>query len=178
MSSGVFYNGLPLVDPNDSTYKAAFAAASIVLPGTYTVDTLPDPAIYLDRYARVTDLFGVKRDTVLASKVGDFSFWQPVRPVFAAKQTVSVNLTLQTLKSPSVMLLDGNVPLGTNRTITLSNNLAFPGASFRIRQRNTLGSILGTLNVLNVNLGTPVSIITGGSQEFVWDIVDGWVQVT
>lgn len=149
-----------------------------ILPASYTVDTLPDPAANMGKYARVTDLFGATTDLVLAAQTGALSYWKPVRPVFAAKQTVSANITLQALKSPSVLLLDGNVPLGTTRTLTLSDTLAFPGASFRIKQRNTLGTILGALNVLNVNLGTPVSIITGGSQEFIWDATDKWVQVT
>jgi len=149
-----------------------------ILTSDYTVDTLPDPAANIGKYARVTDLFGGTTDLVLASRTGALSYWKPVRPVFAAKQTVAANMTLQALKSPSVLLLDGNVPLGTTRTMTLSNSMAFPGASFRIKQRNTLGTILGALNVLNVNLGTPVSILTGGTQEFVYDLADGWVQVT
>ena len=158
--------------------QTVVAAASVILPETYTVDTLPPATDNLDRYARVTDLFGVKRDLVLASQVGGVAFWQPVRPMFAAKQAVASDMTLYPLKTPSVLLLDGTVPLGTTRRITLSPNLAFPGASFRFKQRSTLGSILGTLQVLNVNLGTPVSIVTGGTQEFVYDMADGWVQVT
>lgn len=154
------------------------AASSVVLPTTYTVDTLPDPAANIDRYARVTDLFGNTRDLVLAAQTGGVAYWKPVRPVFAAKMPVTADMTLTALKTPSVLLLDGNVPLGTTRKITLSPTLAFPGASFRFKQRNSLGTILGALNVLNVNLGTPVSILTGGTQEFVYDLVDGWVQVT
>lgn len=157
---------------------AAIEAASVVLPGEFTVESLPDPAISLDRYARVTDLFGMKRDLVLASKAGNLAFWQPVRPVFAAKQVVAADMTLYPLKTPSVLLLEGNVPLGTTRKITLSPERAFPGASFRFKQRSTLGSILGALQILNVNLGTPVSVLTGGTQEFVFDLADGWVQVT
>jgi len=149
-----------------------------VLPGVFTVDTLPDPAASLDSYARVTDLFGSTRDLVLAAQTAGVAYWKPVRSAFAAKQAVAADMTLTTLKSPSILLLSGDVPLGTTRKITLSPNLAFPGASFRIKQRNMLGTILGALNVLNVNLGTPVSILTGGTQEFVYDMVDGWVQVT
>jgi len=149
-----------------------------ILDGSFLVDTLPDPAANLGKYARVTDLFGSTTDLVLAARTGAMMYWKPVRPVFAAKQTVAADMTLQALKTPSILLLDGNVPLGTTRKLTLSTNMAFPGASFRIKQRNTLGTILGALNVLNVNLGTPVAILTGGSQEFVYDVVDGWVQVT
>jgi hypothetical protein len=149
-----------------------------VLPGSYTVDTLPNPSQYLNKYARVTDLFGSTTDLVLAAVTNSTYYWKPVRPVFAAKQTVSADMTLTALKSPSVLLLEGSVPLGTTRNITLSPTLAFPGASFRLKQRNTLGTILGVLNILNVNLSTPVSLITGGTQEFVYDLTDGWVQVT
>lgn len=152
--------------------------SSLVLPGDFTVDTLPSPGANLDHYARVTDLFGVKRDLVLASKVGSLAFWQPVRPLYAAKQAVAADMTLYPLKMPSVLLLDGSVPLGTTRKITLSSERAFPGASFRFKQRSGLGSILGALQFLNVNLGTPVAIVTGGTQEFVYDLADGWVQVT
>jgi len=149
-----------------------------ILAADYTVDTLPDPAANIGKYARVTDLFGSTTDLVLAARTGALTYWKPVRPVFAAKQTVSANMTLMPLKTPSILLLDGTVPLGTTRTVTLSTALAFPGASFRFKQRSGLGSILGALNVLGVYGGTPVSILTGGSQEFVYDIVDGWVQVT
>lgn len=158
--------------------SAAMQSQAVILPDNYTVDTLPAAASNIGRYARVTDLFGVKTDLVLASIANGTAFWQPVRPTFAAKQTVAANMTLTALKTPSVLLLEGNVPLGTTRTITLSPTLAFPGASFRLKQRNTLGTILGALNVLNVNLGTPVSILTGGTQEFVYDMIDGWIQVT
>jgi len=161
---------------------AAMANIPTILPADYTVDTLPDPAANIGKYARVTDLFGGTTDLVLASRsvmgAQTMNYWKPVRPVFAAKQTVAADMTLMALKTPSVLLLDGNVPLGTTRKLTLSNSMAFPGASFRIKQRNTLGTILGALNVLNVNLGTPVSILTGGTQEFVYDLGDGWVQVT
>lgn len=158
---------------------ATVAATSVVLPDNYTVDTLPDPAGLVGKYARVTDLFGATTDLVLAARTGAVSYWKPVRPDFAGKQTVSADMTLTALKMPSVLLLDGTVPLGVTRKITLSNNLAFPGASFRFKQRGGgLGSILGVLQVLNVNLASTVSIVTGGTQEFVYDLVDGWVQVT
>lgn len=162
-----------------TTAQQAVRATDAILPDMFTVDTLPAAADNLDRYARVTDLFGSKRDLVLASRVGSVAFWQPVRPVFAAKQAVAADMTLYPLKTPSVLLLEGNVPLGTARKITLSPERAFPGASFRFKQRGgLLGSILGSLQVLNVNLGTPVSILTGGTQQFVFDLTDGWVQVT
>ncbi len=162
-----------------SVAEQAAHASDAILSDVFTVDTLPSPAANLDRYARVTDLFGSKRDLVLASKVGSVAFWQPVRPVFAAKQAIAADMTLFPLKTPSVLLLEGNIPLGTTRKITLSPERAFPGASFRFKQRGgLLGSILGSLQVLNVNLGTPVSILTGGTQEFVFDLTDGWVQVT
>jgi hypothetical protein len=145
-----------------------------VLPGDFTVDTLPAPADNIGKYARVTDLFGVKTDLVLASKSGTMSFWQPVRPVFAAKAAIA-DMTLTALKSPSVLILDGSVGLGVTRTITLSNSLAFPGASFRFKNR---GSLVGALRIGNVNLGAFLSLATGGSQEFYFDATDGWVQVT
>lgn len=156
------------------------SSAPQILTGTYTVDTLPAASANVGKYARVSDLFGSKVDLVLASSVTVSSvvtyFWQPVRPDFAAKMAVAADATLQALKNPSILLLDGALPaLGIFRTMTLSATMAFPGARFRIKNRM---SGLGTLRIGNVNLGTPLSIVLGGVQEFVFDMSDGWVQIT
>lgn len=58
-----------------STAEQAAHASDAILPNLFTVDTLPAAADNLDRYARVTDLFGSKRDLVLASRVGTVAFW-------------------------------------------------------------------------------------------------------
>ena len=152
---------------------AAVASASAILPTDYTVDTLPDPAQNLDRYARVVDLFGMKRDLVLASKVGMMSFWQPVRPIFATSQVVSSNMTLTPLKTPSVLYLTGNLPGVVN--LTLSSTYAYPGASFEVAFDGSLG--LFSLNLVGLYAGAVLSLIAGGRRRVFWDLSTGsWKQ--
>ena len=152
---------------------AAIEAASVVLPGTFTVDTLPDPAANLDRYARVTDLFGDTRDLVLASKTGSLAYWKPVRPVFARTSALSADMTLMPLKSPSVMFLTGAIGVGVTRTVTLSTALAYPGAAFEIRNDMTG---LGSLKLAGLSVGGLLSLLFGGTQRFFYDAASGWKQ--
>lgn len=152
---------------------AAIEAASPALPGEFTVDTLSDPAANLDRYARVTDLFGMKRDLVLASKVGPLAFWQPVRPIFATSQAVTGSMTLTPLKTPSVLYLTGSLP--GNTTLTLSQSLAYPGASFEIAFDGALG--LFSLNIAGLNGGGLLSLLVGGRRRVFWDLATAsWKQ--
>lgn len=152
---------------------SAIEASSVVLPGEFTVDTLPNPALNLDRYARVTDLFGVKRDLVLASMAGPLAFWQPVRPIFATSQAVAASMTLTPLKTPSVLYLTGNLP--GNANITLSQSLAYPGASFEIAFDGSLG--LFSLNIIGLNGGGLLSLLAGGRRRVFWDLATAsWKQ--
>lgn len=152
---------------------AAIEAASVVLPGEFTVDTLPDPAANLDRYARVTDLFDDTRDLVLAAKTGSLTYWKPVRPVFARTSALSADMTLMPLKSPSVMFLTGAIAVGVTRTVTLSTALAYPGAAFEIRNDMTG---LGSLKLAGLSVGGLLSLLFGGTQRFFYDAASGWKQ--
>lgn len=153
--------------------SAAVEAASLVLPGDFTVDTLPDPALNLDRYARVTDLFGLKRDLVLASRAGPMAFWQPVRPIFATSQALTASMTLTPLKTPSVLYLTGNLP--ASMSLTLSSALVYPGASFEIAFDGVLG--LFSLNIIGLNGGGLLSLLAGGRRRVFWDLATAsWKQ--
>ncbi|MCJ2107859.1 hypothetical protein MKK70_21260 [Methylobacterium sp. E-041] len=151
----------------------AVAGSSAILDGVFTVDTLPDPAANVDRYARVTDLFGSTRDLVLAAKTGSLAYWKPVRPIFAATVPVAADMTLTALKSPSVMFLTGAVGTGVTRTLTLSQALAYPGASFEVRNDMTG---LGALKLAGLNVGGLLSLAFGGTQRFFFDAATGWKQ--
>lgn len=152
---------------------AAVAGVSSILPGDFTVDTLPDPAAFVDHYARVTDLFGGTRDLVLAAQTGTLAYWKPVRPIFAATAPVAADMTLQALKSPSVMFLAGTVGVGVTRTISLSTALAYPGASFEIR--NDMSG-LGGLKLAGLAVGGLLSVLFGTTQRFFFDTSTGWKQ--
>ncbi|WP_375453721.1 hypothetical protein [uncultured Methylobacterium sp.] len=153
--------------------KALGGGVSAILPDTYSIDTLPDPASNIDMYARVTDLFGGTRDLVLAAQTGSASYWKPVRPVFAATVPVSADMTLVSLKAPSVMFLTGAVGVGVTRTITLSTALAYPGAAFEVRNDMTG---LGSLKLAGLSVGGLLSLVFGTTQRFFYDAASGWKQ--
>lgn len=154
--------------------KAVAPSPSAILPGAFTVDTLPDPADNVDRYARVTDLFGGKRDLVLASTFNGAAFWQPVRPVFKRTMVATADVTLTSLKSPSVVFLTGALGgLGTTRKVSLSPTYAFPGACFEVRHGMTG---LGGLAVAGLAVGGLLSLVMGASNRFFFDPDDGWQQ--
>lgn len=161
----------------DMTYLPGVSPSN-VLPGVYTVDTLPDPSGNIDKYARVTDLFGGKRDLVLASQTGALSYWQPVRPIYgAAPIALSGNMTILPLKMPSVIRFSGNIALGVTRQVTVSTALAWPGAQTEILMT---GTVLGVLNVLRTGLASTVSLLTGGYRKFTCEIENGalaWKQL-
>lgn len=152
------------------------------LDGEYTVDSLPVANIaYMRKTAWVTDLFGAKADRVMCFKSGDVYFWQPLRPVFRGDVVLLNNLTLGSLKHPSVLSISGTIGTGITRDITLSPG-HFPGQSQRIKRT---ASGLGTLRVVPyiltsgvLNIGTPLSIIMGATAEYFWDFDRGWEQWT
>ena len=148
---------------------------SVFLPGEYTVDTLPTPsAANVDLYARVTDLFGVKRDLVLCSQVGGQYFWQPIRPTFARSISADQSLTLVPLKTPSVLFLGGS-PLTAQRNYALSDVNAYPGASFEIAMDVGLG--LFGLNITGLLGGATLAMLLNGRRRVFYDAdAGGWKQ--
>lgn len=146
-----------------ASLDALAAKTAVVLDGSFTVDTLPTPsAQYLDKYARVTDLFGAKRDLVLCSMVDSTYFWQPVRKEYAKTLALTTDVTLTTLKSPTIILAAGT--LLANRTINLSNTYAYPGASFEVGFDGNLGLFGITIkNALGATLG---SLLAGGRKRY------------
>lgn len=173
---------LPILPDLGPYAKKADIPASLVLPGVFTVDTLPDPATCMDMYATVTDLFGSKRDKVLASKSGTRAFWQPVRPTFRGDMAFQAGTTaLGSLKVPSILKVTGTAALGQTGDFVLGPG-SFPGQSQRVKRTaggsgvfRVIPQIL-TSNVLN--LGTPLAILFGATAEWIWDFDNGWEQWT
>lgn len=166
MASTKFNLSDPAVDLSGYALVSQLPVSNVLTGGPYTVDTLPTPdASNLDRYARVTDLFGEKRDLVLCSQVGGVYFWQPVRATYAKSIAGNVDTTLTTLKSPSVVFMTAN--LTANRTVTLSTTNAYPGATFEVAMQGTLG--INTLTIAGLALGATVSMILGGRKRFFYD---------
>jgi len=151
---------------------------STILPGTFTVDTLPPASSNIGKYARVADLFGGKFDLVLASSTGALTYWQPVRPTYgSAPVALTSDVTILPLKMPTVIRFTGTISLGVTRNITVSTALAWPGAQQEILMT---GTILGALNILGTGLGSALSVLTGGYRKLSCEIENGalaWKQI-
>lgn len=141
------------------------AVSSQIVPGTFTVDTLPTPsATYVDLYARVTDLFGEKRDLVLCSLVGSTYFWQPVRQIYA-KSLVATNMSLVPLKTPSILRMTGT--LAASKTISLDTTNAWPGTQFEVAFDGLLG--IFSLTITGLDLGATLSMLAGSRKRVFFD---------
>ena len=151
----------------DSGFASPYTGP-VILPGIYTVDTLPAASVgNIGNYARVSDLFGDKSDLVLCSLSGAIYFWQPVRPFWPNQGVISAdqNITLLPLKTPSILRISGS--LSANRTLTLSPSLAWPGCQFEVQMDGTLG-IFG-LTVVGLALGATVALLLNGNRRFYYD---------
>jgi hypothetical protein len=120
----------------------------VILPGTFVIAALPDPAQFYRQYAWVTDLHDGQPDYVLSDGVN----WKPVRPL-AARIVANADsaMTLQALVNSPTQVLRGAVT--ANRTITLSTTRAYSGARFRLKREATglFGLVIGTLGTLGLN---------------------------
>lgn len=126
-------------------FLAAVFGASNVMPGDFTVATLPAAADNQRRYAWVTDLHDSQPDYVISDGVN----WKPVRPL-AVKDLVNASgaMTLQALKnSPTQRIKTAT----GNATLTLSNLGVYSGARFRVKKEATgilTATVVGLVNTL------------------------------
>ncbi|UZJ58561.1 hypothetical protein OKW98_18460 [Pseudomonas sp. KU26590] len=120
-------------------------AGLIIIPGVFTVASLPDPTLYPRQYLWVTDLHDGQPDYVLSDGVN----WKPVRPL-AARIIANADaaMTLQALTNSPTQVLKG--ALTANRPVTLSTTRAYSGAKFRIKREATglFGLVIGSLGTL------------------------------
>lgn len=141
-------------------------SAPVILPGLYTVATLPTPSsTYVDMYARVSDLYGEKRDLVLCSQGPSGYYWQPVRPVYCKSLAASGLTTLTPLQTPSVLFITGT--LLASQTINLSQVNAFPGAMFQVKFTGLLG-IFG-ITIAGLDAGATLSLLLNGARSMAYD---------
>lgn len=109
------------------------APASRFLTGSYTLDTLPDPAANAQKYAWVSDLFDSQPDLVIS----DGTYWKPVRPLAVLQvPNANTNMTLQCMRNSPTVIFKGALTL--SRTVTLaSGGFCYPGAKFRAKREAT-----------------------------------------
>lgn len=144
--------------------------AQLVLPGTYTVDTLPTAgAGNYGLLAKVTDLFGLKQAYVICQLYNGSYFWEPTGSSPAVTMSGNQDITFSPLKMPSVLTLDGT--LTGNRTITMQTANAYPGMRFAAKFVGGLGIFGISLSGLNTGL---LSLLLNTEVEAVYDASGVW----
>lgn len=147
--------------------QAPSGVASII-PGQFTIATLPAAADNTRRYAWATDLFDGQADYVLSDGVN----WKPVRPLAGRiVANANSNMTLKALQNSPTQILQGTLSL--QRTLTLDDQYAYSGARFRIK-REAGGLSLMIINDLLSNILGSMAGSTWADYEFLMGV--GWKQ--
>lgn len=140
--------------------------------------TYPASAAYRGQYARISD-YGGFVDRVLRCDYDsglDLYFWNPTQAEYGRTLAVTGNMTLFALKSPPSVNLTGSIGVGITRTVTIDIANRRPGEIIEIR--NSLSSLLGTLNIAGIGLGSVLALALGGYSRFMMDGSSGSLQLT
>lgn len=127
---------------------ALLAAQNLGDIGTYTLATLPDPALTPKRTCWCSDLFGIG-DRMVSSG----GAWKPIRPLVTGS-LASGNITIQPLQLPTTILLTNPPGAGITHNINLGTGSGFAVSYPGYRQRivKPYSAFLGTINLLGKNL--------------------------
>lgn len=139
-----------------------------LIPGDFTLATLPNAADYTRKFAWVTDLFDGQGDRVISSG----TVWKPVRP-FAVKTISDANAdrTLTCMVNCPTVVMKGS--LTAARKVSLGTAYAYPGASFRIKREAT--GVLGLLVATTIGGATIGTLSLNSWADFEYDGTN-WVQ--
>lgn len=138
--------------------RAGGAATSNVMPGDFTVATLPSATGNQRKYCWVIDLHDSQPDYVIS----DGSFWKPVRPL--ATRTVAnanADATLIALSNAPTQIMQGT--LSVARAVTLSTANAYRGAKFRVK-REAGGLFSLVVNGIGLSLNSWADFEFDGTQ--------------
>lgn len=134
-----------------------------VLPGTYTVATLPDASQNQAKYAFVTNLGG-GADMVLS----DGTYWKHIRRGKVQDVTAATSVIVTPLLSPTIISVTGTTVAGLTGSIKLDSVNLYPGYDFTLVVAGLLG--VGTTLGLGLAAGGGVTTLLGGSwYDFQYD---------
>lgn len=134
------------------------------LPGTYTVDTLPDASLYPYMYAATTDLGG-GGDMLLS----DGQYWKMVRRGTLANVAANTAITIDPLKSATIFVIAGTITSNMTLAITNTSRL-YPGYLITIKRAAALSTVLGLVGSLGIKVGSgPNLALTDTTSNLMWD---------
>lgn len=143
----------------------------------YVLANWPANANNRGKYARVSD-YGGYVDRLLRCDWDsgiNLYFWQPTQTDYARQLAVTADTTILALKHPNSLILTGSIPTLTTRNITFDLANRRPGEVIEVR--NSMSSLLGTLNLLGTGIGTLVFNTLGGYSRMVVDYSTGSPQL-
>jgi hypothetical protein len=150
-----------LVAPAGAQVYSSLYSSSSVLPGSFTVATLPDPAANKARYAFVSDLGG-GADMALS----DGTYWKHIRQGVETDVVGGGPITITPLVSPPIMRVTGTGLASTSITITTAN--LYLGATFRIIVPGSLAA-LATFGIQVAGTGTVLGQLGATWQDVQWN---------
>jgi hypothetical protein len=155
--------------------------AQFVSAASMTVDDLfanfPANSSRRGRYARLSNYGGFVDRVVRCDYDSGLNlyFWNPTQAEYGRTIPITADMVHYALKSPTSLNLTGTIPVGVTRTINIDPANRRPGEIIEIR--NSLSSILGTLNIIGTGIGTVLSNLIGGYQKYMFDGASGSLQL-
>lgn len=178
-------NSLDLSVKDLPALKAAVAqgpqfATSTIMTVAETIAAFPASQALRGKYVRVSDLFGYIDGVMRCSfdTASGMYFWQPTTPEYGRSVPVTADMTLNPLTSPTSLNLTGSILVGVTRTINLGTINGRPGETKEIR--NTLGSLLGVLNINATGIGAVLALGLNAYAKYFLDASSGtlkWVRL-
>lgn len=144
-----------------SSVFTSFNPTSAVLPGIYTIATLPPANINQARYAFCTDLGG-GADMVIS----DGTNWKHIRRGLPGTFSPAATLNVTPLMSPQTLIISGSLTIAMNVNLQVTN--LYPGYELTIKRPGVLG--LGGSLGLTLGGGSSLFNMLGSSwYDYVYD---------
>lgn len=138
----------------------------MIIPLTQMYADYPAGPDYRGKYCRVSDLWGQADGVMRCGFNGRIHYWEPTtQNQLPGTLPVTGAQTIQPMLTTPIMELTGALPALTTWTLTLGTDNLPPGVIKEFRPN--LSSLLGTLNVAGLGLGSLVSLALGGNRRFV-----------
>lgn len=150
-----------------------YIAGGAFQPVADLLSLFPAGSTYLGKLARVSDLWGTTRTTMICEQDASGYYWRPQRTDYASPPIAmpSGAMTLIPLVTAPVINLTGT--LTGNVSLTPSTVNVWPGASFTVSSNSVIGALLG-ININGLVGGGTVPLLSGGIRTITYFSGSGW----
>lgn len=160
----------PVLDLSPYAKTADIPASAFVTQDIITTvamhTTYPAGVAYRGKYCRVSDMWGLVDGVYRCSWNGRIHFWEPTTtPAMPGGMNLNGNATIQPMSTAPILEFAGSLPALTTWTVTLGTDMLPPGVVKEVR--GSLSSLLGTLNITGLGLGSVVGLLLNTNRRFV-----------